>query len=138
MTNEQAKPTAGEWVVNPQTPNTVRTQDGCVSVSWSSTDGTREAAAEANARLIADAGTTYNRTGMTPSELAELVGELREVAEMAEAEYAAAAKRLVALDNTMPETQRKIMLGDIQERWNRARAALAKAKAVTTTTDDKA
>jgi len=39
----------------------------------------RQMPADANARLIAEVGTVYHETGLTPRELAEQVQELRKL-----------------------------------------------------------
>jgi len=82
----EAKPTPGEWKVAPLTPCRVNTQSGAISIGWASNhdDGARELEAEANALLIADAGNTYNTTGLTPSQLVERVKELEEALTLAD------------------------------------------------------
>lgn len=74
----EMKPTPGEWIVSPMTPCRVDTLNGAISVSWSSNHdcGAREREAEANARLIAEAGTVHHETGLTPRQLVERVKEL--------------------------------------------------------------
>lgn len=76
----EMKPTPGEWIVSPMTPCRVDTLNGAISVSWSSNHdgGAREREAEANARLIAEAGTVHHETGLTPRQLVERVKELEE------------------------------------------------------------
>lgn len=81
----EMKPTPGEWVVSSMTPCRVDTLNGAISVSWSSNHdcGAREREAEANARLIAEAGTVHHETGLTPRQLVERVKELERVLQSA-------------------------------------------------------
>lgn len=83
----EMKPTPGEWIVSPMTPCRVDTLNGAISVSWSSNHdgGAREREAEANARLIAEAGTVHHETQCTPRQLVEqrdaLVERVKELEE---------------------------------------------------------
>ena len=52
--------TPGPWRVNPQTPSTVITPDGMISISWRSTDGVADSKAEAAARLVAASRDLYD------------------------------------------------------------------------------
>lgn len=73
----EAKPTPGPWDLwgysNPS--QTIAAPTGFVAQTLGGND-------EANARLIADAGTVFNTTGLTPSQLVERVKELEELEEV--------------------------------------------------------
>lgn len=77
----EAKPTPGPWDLwgysNPS--QTIAAPTGLVAQTLGGND-------EANARLIADAGTVFHTTGLTPSQLVEqrdgLAGLLSEIYEM--------------------------------------------------------
>lgn len=71
---------------------------------------------EAAADLIADAGTVFNTTGLTPSQLVERVKELEGV-----------ARALVAYDEAEHEDHVLLML-DYADMLKAARAALSKAR----------
>jgi hypothetical protein len=144
---EQAKPTAGEW-----------THDGICILDGQGRvialmreplqfpgDVTRgHPDEEANARLIADAGTTYHRTGMTPSELAGLVVELREqlkslvriMPDMTIRDILDRGDEVIEASGLNPWCVNEgLATGDeLHDVTWRAQAALTKAQAVTTTT----
>jgi hypothetical protein len=102
MTNEQAKPTIPKGV-----------------------EDAAEYVHQFHMSLYADAGTTYYRTGMFPSKLAELVVELREALE----DVAQHACNGIDKDLGKGNYDRILLC---------ASTALAKAQAVKPTTDDKA
>lgn len=76
----EALHTPGPWVVSPLTPCRVDTPSGGISVNWTSTDGSRNREAEANAALIARAW----EIPALESRLAAAQGLIREMAEVIE------------------------------------------------------
>jgi hypothetical protein len=91
----EAKPTPGPWTVLPEESDKdyLRIRGTCLGGRykianvhmprhWESHDVFRDrenAESQANARLIADAGTVFHTTGLTPSQLVERVKELEEL-----------------------------------------------------------
>jgi N-acetylglucosamine-6-phosphate deacetylase len=86
MMQKKLNITPGDWVVDLDETYGVRDNKGgrlviCTNLKGRNGMGGRRTPTEvaANATLIADAGTTYNRTGLLPSELAAQRDELLEV-----------------------------------------------------------
>lgn len=83
----EAKPTPGPWLTHREGFSTIYIQ-ASIGGGWvqeiAACGPTNEGGAqqEANARLIADAGTVFNTTGLTPSQLVERVKELEEAAKL--------------------------------------------------------
>lgn len=108
MSAQNAKPTPGEWTVNfsyssdiPENARVVihappksekhtgtkvaEAEFACQGSNYHVSDRNE---AEANARLIAEAGTVYHETGLTPRQLADQRAELLEaLRELATEEY---------------------------------------------------
>ncbi|MDI9430672.1 MAG: hypothetical protein QM570_03000 [Planctomycetota bacterium] len=89
MSTNQAKPTPGPWQYSFEGSDPswaiVTGQGGAIIANVNSETGPdavsapamRQMPADANARLIAEVGTVYHETGLTPRELAEQREELR-------------------------------------------------------------
>lgn len=79
----EAKPTPGPWLTRREGFSTIYIQ-ASIGGGWvqeiAACGPTNEGGAqqEANASLIADAGTVFHTTGLTPSQLVERVKELRQ------------------------------------------------------------
>lgn len=84
----EAKPTPGPWLTHREGFSTIYIQ-ASIGGGWvqeiAACGPTNEGGAqqEANARLIADAGTVFHTTGLTPSQLVERVKELESVLQAA-------------------------------------------------------
>jgi hypothetical protein len=106
----EAKPTRGPWELwgdaNPS--QVISSPAGFVAQTLGSND-------EANARLIAEAGTVHHETGLTPRQLVERVKELEEV-----------VRELVAYDESDHEDSVGMML-DYSDMLKAARKALSKS-----------
>lgn len=91
----KAKPTAGPWYVDTDQNNIARIVKGhpnkTIAISYDF-----RGAWEANANLIAEAGTVYHETGLTPRELVERIKQMKEA-------FALLGEKLV----NMPETLEK-------------------------------
>lgn len=78
----EAKPTPGPWVIHPTAlhPAVRSVGTGEIGPRRICTVGSMNGnpVDKANARLIADAGTVFNTTGLTPSQLVERVKEMEE------------------------------------------------------------
>lgn len=73
--------TSGTWIVG--IDNNVYSQDGDVKIALVKTDfNVTLQQAEANAKLIADAGTTANKCGLVPSEILQQRDELLKALEL--------------------------------------------------------
>jgi len=91
MSTNEAKPTPGPWKYSFEGSDPswaiVTGQGGAIIANVNSETGPdavsapamRQMPADANARLIAEVGTVYHETGLTPRELAEQVQELRKL-----------------------------------------------------------
>ena len=89
MSTNEAKPTPGPWKYSFEGSDPswaiVTGQGGAIIANVNSETGPdavsapamRQMPADANARLIAEVGTVYHETGLTPRELAEQREELR-------------------------------------------------------------
>lgn len=124
----EMKPTPGEWVVESD-------DDGLGVVAYiggfgywvtgvisaagpDSTDATKEA----NARLIAEAGTVFHNTGLSPVQLVEMVKELTGV--LQSAVDCGMVPKSSALDGGASKYSTQVHVAD------RIRAALAKCEGV--------
>jgi len=122
---EHAKPTPGPWFVRGKTANL---QIAIVGPSGELSDSIAYAwgqngEAEANARLIAEAGTVHHETGLTPRQLveqrAELLEALAAISQMRDGNPSDAMADMPPLDYA-----RHIMA----EMRREARTAIAKAR----------
>ena len=80
----EAKPTPGEWIADIGETAVIRDTMGnqlAMFTHMNTRTGGRRNADEVarNTRLAADAGTVFNTTGLTPSQLVERVKELEEL-----------------------------------------------------------
>lgn len=127
----EAKPTPGPWTVLPEESDKdyLRIRGTCLGGRykianvhmprhWESHDVLRDrenAESQANARLIADAGTVFHTTGLTPSQLVERVKELEEALHC-------------YMDAIHYAQDKKALMAAIKAADDKARAALSKAR----------
>jgi hypothetical protein len=128
--SDELKPTAGGWAAHDNGEVIViRARDGSrlAQLTFLTANGRRHVGeAAANARLIAEAGTVYHETGLTPRHLVEQRDALRDALEP----FAAVAEHDIGegeadIDLFRPMNHNRaplLTVGDLR----RARAALAK------------